>query len=78
MAAALVGSWLATDEVQAKDYYGPNGDKLPYTPVVTLIDLYSASSPPVVSFPMPSSSLMRLCRGAAPGASTGSAATSRR
>ncbi len=33
--AALVGSGLAAEEVQAKDYYGPNGEKLPYTPVVT-------------------------------------------
>ena len=34
-AAALVGSWLAVEEAQAKDHYGPNGEKLPYTPVVT-------------------------------------------
>ncbi|MCZ6600868.1 MAG: multicopper oxidase domain-containing protein, partial [Acidobacteria bacterium] len=35
VAAALLGSWLGMDEVQAKDYYGPDGVKLPYTPVIT-------------------------------------------
>ena len=34
-AAILVGSWLTSKEVQAKDYFGPNGEKLPYTPVLT-------------------------------------------
>ncbi len=31
----LMGSWIALEEIQARDYYGPNGEKLPYTPVVT-------------------------------------------
>ncbi len=34
-AAALLGSGLAWEQIHAKDYYGPNGEKLPYTPVVT-------------------------------------------
>lgn len=34
-AVALVGAGLAAEGVQAKDYYGPDGKKLPYTPVIT-------------------------------------------